>query len=127
MTVKNRPNCAATDWLRAAAEVLPSDEYEDLAARVLRLRAASDELRIAVGAFAGRGAGDIGPHARPTSSDGPPVALMASGRTWSLSIVIYPSGPYLELIEIVDGVNRLVYSEGLGNLALAAKVLKERG
>lgn len=58
---------------------------------------------------------------------GPPVAVLASGSYWSLSIVLYPSGPCLELIEVVDGGgSRLAYSESVRNLVLAGEVPGER-
>jgi hypothetical protein len=40
--------------------------------------------------------------------------------------VLYPSGPYLELVEVVaDCGARIAYSERLENLDLVAKKLKE--
>jgi hypothetical protein len=56
----------------------------------------------------------------------PPVAVLASSRDWSISIVLYPSGPYLELVEVVPECGaRISYSESLGNLDLVVKKLKE--
>ena len=56
----------------------------------------------------------------------PPVAVLASSRDWSISIVLYPSGPCLELVEAVPECGaRIAYSERLGNLDLIAKKLKE--
>lgn len=60
------------------------------------------------------------------SADGPPVAVLSASRNWSLSIVLYPSGPHLELVEVVEGCGaRMSYSERLDNLALVAGKLKE--
>jgi hypothetical protein len=57
---------------------------------------------------------------------GPPVAVLASSRDWSISIVLYPSGPCLELVECIEGQGaKLAYSERLANLDLVAKKLKE--
>jgi hypothetical protein len=61
---------------------------------------------------------------RPAS--GPPVAVLASNRDWSVSIVLYPSGPHLEVVEVVEECGaRLSYSERLDNINLIAKKLKE--
>lgn len=64
-------------------------------------------------------------HCRSCRGEGPPVAVLASSRDWSLSIVLYPSGPCLELVEVVeDQVSRVSYSEAVANLVLAGEVLK---
>lgn len=56
----------------------------------------------------------------------PPVAVLTANRNWSLSIVLYPSGPHLELVECIEGQGgRLSYSEPLANLERAAQILKE--
>ena len=56
----------------------------------------------------------------------PPVAVLASSRDWSISIVLYPSGPHIELVECIEGHGgRLAYSERLSNLDLAVAKLRE--
>ena len=66
--------------------------------------------------------------ASPSSHAGPPVAVLASCPDWSLSIVLYPSGPCLEMVQtILDGSgSRTVYSEPLANLVRVIEALKGR-
>ena len=60
------------------------------------------------------------------SATSPPVVVLSASRNWSISIVLYPSGPCLELVEVVEECGaRLAYSERLDNLQLVAKKLKE--
>lgn len=58
----------------------------------------------------------------------PPMArLAARPGKWTLSIVLYPSGPYLEIVEHRgESPDGLVYCEQLANINRAAEVLKER-
>lgn len=65
-------------------------------------------------------------HVAPPSTDRPPVAVLASSRDWSLAIVLYPSGPCLEMVEVYGTHARMVYSERLSNLDRIAEVLKEK-
>jgi hypothetical protein len=61
------------------------------------------------------------------SIGGPPVLTLSASRNWSLDIVIYPSGFFLELVELVPECGaKLVYSERLDNLIVAAQKLREK-
>ena len=52
-----------------------------------------------------------------SAAGSPPVAVLSATRNWSLSIVLYPSGPCLELVEVVDGCGaRIAHSARLDNL-----------
>lgn len=58
---------------------------------------------------------------------GPPVATLATGLGYRVDLVIYPSGPYLELIQTGDGPEVLAYSERLDSLVkIAARLTTER-
>lgn len=57
---------------------------------------------------------------------GPPVAVLASHRDWSLSITLYPSGPCMELVECIEGKGaRLAWSEPMANIERAVLRLKQ--
>jgi hypothetical protein len=57
--------------------------------------------------------------------NGPPIHVLAEGVGWSLSIVKYPSGPCLELVDTEE--NRLAYSERLEDINKKAQSMKREG
>ena len=55
-----------------------------------------------------------------------PIAKLAEhAGKWTLSIVLYPSGPSLEIVDESGEFHRIVYGDQLANINLAAEALKK--
>ena len=55
----------------------------------------------------------------------PPTATLATGPTWKIQLVIYPSGAYLEFVETSEGIKGcLRYSERIDHFPRIADKLR---